>query len=214
MLEEQSWTMRGYLAVRELSVIGPVQGVQRIPAAAHGLLWSMVGNNAKAQAWFFNSPHVDVRFSPLSLNFAVVAPLCLKFPHLRDYGMLKPGVSIWAQRSQTRRLTANRIPLVKTDTCTVYSGLNNQQCGISTTWQMSLVHLLGLIVRDSCLSAYGKSMDLYPARTTTGVDSHCWARKYRHKPRRTLKPLFHVSGVLMTWHCNNMRTHFSLCGWI
>ncbi len=98
---------------------------------------------------------MDVRFSPLSLNLAVVAPLCLKFPHLRDYGMLKPGVSIWAQRSQTRRLTANRIPLVKTDTCTVYSGLNNQQCGISTTWQMSLVHLLGSLLETAVYRPMG-----------------------------------------------------------
>lgn len=82
----------------------------------------------------------------------------------------------------------------------VYSGLNNQQCGVSTTWQMSVVHLLGFIVRDSCLSAYGKSMDFYPAWTTTGAVSHCWARKYPRKPRRTLKPQFHVSGVLMASH--------------
>lgn len=192
MLEVQSWTVQDYLAVRELSVIGPVQGLQCIPAAAHRLLWSIVGNKAKARALFSNSLHVDMGFF---FPPPVVSPLSLKIPNLMDYWLLKTGYRIWVQWSQIQRLTANHVPLsMLTHALTVQWGSITSiaayrphgKCHWSIYWASLLE-----------TAAYGKSMELPPAPTTTGAVSHCWARKYPHKPQWTLKPWFHVLGVLM-----------------
>lgn len=125
MLEVQSWTAKDYLAVRELSVIGPVQGVllQCIPPAAHRLLWSIVGNKAKAQALFSNSLHVDVRvFFPL--YFLTLARcgsfiVCVLKIHTFD------RLLAFEDRTQYRGPVVpdpktNRLPRppAKTDTCT------------------------------------------------------------------------------------------------
>lgn len=64
-------------------------------------------------------------------------------------------------------------------------------------WQMPLVHLLGFIVRESYLLAYGKSIELYPALTTARPRLTLLSQKIpRCKPRLMPEHRFCVFGVL------------------
>lgn len=133
--------------MRELSVIGPVLGVllQHIPLAAYRLLWDIVGNKAKAQAralklWILLFFHLYFLTLLVVSSFSV-----LKILHFTDYWPLKTGhyVCLVVPNPKT-----NHYVSCFTDVCTE---LSNQPTATLTAWQMSLVHLLGFIVEDSCL---------------------------------------------------------------